>query len=53
MVLGVTLTLKAKQEENDRLTALQDAEGELNDRVYRLFDLTAVEISLLKKEVEH
>jgi hypothetical protein len=32
---------------------LADAEAELNDRVYRLFDLTPEEIKLLKREVEH
>ena len=32
---------------------LADAEAELNDRVYRLFDLTPDEIQLLKREVEH
>ena len=32
---------------------LADAETELNDRVYRLFQLTDEEISLLKREVEH
>jgi hypothetical protein len=34
-------------------TALADAEGELNDRVYRLFQLTPDEIKLLQREVEH
>ncbi len=33
--------------------ALADAEGELNDRVYRLFQLTPDEIKLLQREVEH
>ena len=32
---------------------LADAEAELNDRVYRLFDLTPDEIKLLQREVEH
>jgi len=46
--------LQEKQKENARLTlALADAETELNDRVYRLFNLTADEIKLLQKEVEH
>ena len=37
-----------------RLTStLSTAEAELNDRVYRLFDLTADEVKLLQKEVEH
>lgn len=41
-------------DENARLTrALNDAEAELNDRVYRLFDLSTDEIKLLQKEVEH
>ena len=46
--------LKEKRDEQSRLTrALSDAEAELNDRVYRLFDLTPGEIKLLQKEVEH
>ena len=46
--------LQEKRDENARLTtALADAEAELNDQVYRLFDLTADEIKLLQKEVEH
>ena len=46
--------LEEKRAEQTRLTrALTDAEGELNDRVYRLFDLTPDEIKLLQKEVEH
>ena len=32
---------------------LADAEAELNDRVYRLFNLTPDEIKLLQREVEH
>jgi hypothetical protein len=32
---------------------LADAERELNDRVYRLFELTPDEITLLQREVEH
>ncbi len=32
---------------------IHDAEAELNDRVYRLFDLTDDEIKLLQREVEH
>jgi hypothetical protein len=40
--------------DNARLTsALSAAEAVLNERVYRLFDLTAAEIKLLQKEVEH
>ena len=39
---------------NTRLTsALSAAEAESNNRVYRLFDLTADEIKLLQKEVEY
>ncbi len=46
--------LQEKRNDNARLTqALNDAEAELNDRVYRLFDLTTDEIKLLQKEVEH
>lgn len=46
--------LAEKREEFERLTReLSDAEAELNDRVYRLFDLTAEEIRLLQREVEH
>jgi Eco57I restriction-modification methylase len=46
--------LHEKRDENARLMrALADAEAELNDRVYRLFNLTADEIKLLQKEVEH
>ncbi len=33
--------------------ALADAEAEINDRVFRSFRLTADEITLLKREVEH
>ncbi len=32
---------------------LADAEAEINDRVYKLFDLTKDEIQLLQREVEH
>ena len=35
------------------MRVLTDAEAELNERVYRLFNLTADEIKLLQKEVEH
>jgi hypothetical protein len=46
--------LQEKRNENVRLTlALADAEAELNDRVYRLFNLTADEIKLLQQEVDH
>ena len=34
-------------------TQLADAEAELNDRVFRLFQLTPDEIRLLQREVEH
>ena len=45
---------KEKQAEVCRLTRdLADAEVELNDRVYRLFNLTPDEIELLQREVEH
>lgn len=46
--------LQEKKDENTRLTSsLNDAEAELNDRIYRLFHLTPDEIKLLQKEVEH
>ena len=46
--------LQEKRDENARLTrALTDAEAELNNRVYRLFNLTADEVKLLQREVEH
>jgi hypothetical protein len=46
--------LQEKRDDNARLTrALTDAEAELNDRVYRLFNLTADEVKLLQMEVEH
>jgi hypothetical protein len=46
--------LQEKRNENSRLTrALADAEAELNERVYRLFNLTGEEVKLLQKEVEH
>ena len=46
--------LQDKRNEIARLTrALADAEAELNDRVYRLFNLTADEVKLLQREVEH
>ena len=38
----------------DRLSReLADAEGELNARVFRLFNLTPSEIALLEREVAH
>jgi len=37
-----------------RLTrAMSETEAELNDRVYRMFNLTGDEIKLLQREVEH
>jgi hypothetical protein len=46
--------LAEKKADQTRLTTeLEATEAELNERVYRLFDLTAEEIALLKKEVEH
>lgn len=46
--------LAEKKAEVDRLSCqLADAEAELNDRVYRLFDLASDEIKLLQREVEH
>lgn len=46
--------LEEKRNEVDGLSRqLNDAEFEINDRVYRLFDLTADEIELLQREVEH
>jgi hypothetical protein len=46
--------MQEKQKENARLTrALTDAEAELNDRVYHLFNLTPDEVKLLQREVEH
>ncbi len=46
--------LGEKRADHARLTRLlADTEAELNDRVYRLFDLTLDEIALLQKEVEH
>ncbi len=46
--------LQAKRDDHARLScALAAAEAELNDRAYRLFNLTTEEIILLQKEVEH
>jgi SAM-dependent methyltransferase len=46
--------LVQKRADHARLTRLlADIEGELNDRVYRLFELTSDEITLLQKDVEH
>lgn len=43
-----------KKAERDTLTRqLADAEAEINERVYRLFQLTKDEIALLQREVEH
>jgi len=46
--------LAEKRAEVDQLTReLSDAEAEINQRVYRLFNLTPDEIVLLQREVEH
>jgi hypothetical protein len=46
--------LAEKKAEVERLPhQLADAEAELNNRVYHLFDLTRDEIQLLQREVEH
>ncbi len=46
--------LAEKRGQVEQLTReLADAEAEINDRVYRLFNLTADEIALLQREVEH
>jgi hypothetical protein len=46
--------LAEKKREVQRLSRdLADAEAEINDRVYRLFDLTPDEIALLQREVKH
>ena len=46
--------LEEKRAEVDKLFyQLADTEAELNDRVFRLFELTTAEIKLLQKEVEH
>ena len=46
--------LAEKRSELDRLARkLADNEADLNDRVYRLFQLTPAEIALLEREVEH
>ena len=46
--------LAEKRADHARLTSLlADTEADLNDRVYRLFELTRDEIALLQKEVEH
>ncbi|MFO0801743.1 MAG: DNA methyltransferase [Gemmataceae bacterium] len=46
--------LKEKKIEVDGLRQkLADAEAEINERVYRLFNLTPDEIKLLQREVEH
>jgi hypothetical protein len=46
--------LREKTAEREALTRqLADAEAEINDRVYRLFNLTKDEIALLQREVEH
>ena len=46
--------LEEKRNEVDGLSRqLNNAEFEINDRIYRIFDLTTDEIELLKREVEH
>ena len=46
--------LREKFHEVDTLRRqLTDAEAEINDRVYKLFNLTADEIALLQREVKH
>ena len=46
--------LSEKRSTVDHLTRqLADAEAEINDRVYRLFQLMPDEIKLLQREVEH
>jgi hypothetical protein len=46
--------LVEKRGQVEQLTReLADIESEINERVYRLFNLTADEIALLQKEVEH
>jgi hypothetical protein len=46
--------LDEKRRDLDVLSrGLADAEAELNERVYRLFNLTVDEIKLLQREVEH
>lgn len=46
--------LLEKRIEVERMSCeLSDAEAELNDRVYRLFELSQEEIRLLQQEVEH
>jgi hypothetical protein len=42
-----------RTEVNALSSQLNNEESELNDRVYRLFDLTNDEIELLQREVEH
>jgi len=46
--------LEEKRNEVDGLSRqLNNAEFEINNRIYRLFDLTTDEIELLQREVEH
>jgi hypothetical protein len=46
--------LAEKRAENDRLGRLiAAAESEINEHVFRLFNLTADEAALLMREVEH
>jgi type I restriction-modification system DNA methylase subunit len=45
--------LETRREVERMSNELANAEAELNDRVYRLFNLTPDEIKLLQREVEH
>jgi hypothetical protein len=46
--------LAARRSEHERLTArIVDLEGELNDRVYALFDLTADEIRIIEETTKY
>jgi hypothetical protein len=52
--LRLPARLLEKRSEVERLSnELANAEAELNDRVYQLFNLTQDEIKLLQREVEH
>jgi hypothetical protein len=42
-----------RREMNALARQIADAEAEIDQRVYRLFELTADEMKLLEKEVEH
>ena len=46
--------LTEKRAQNDRLgQSITDAETEVNERVHRLFSLTAADAALIMREVEH